>query len=249
MTYYLLSNRQKNRNARCLMLRVACLAGMLILSIGAGAQHKLCNPGATEEARKVYQVLWDVYGKQALSATVANVDWNIKEAENVYGWTGKWPVMNVFDFINFRSSKDVNPNGWLDYSDISTVESWWKQGGLVGCMWHWNMTANDGTSQTCTPGTEPGQTSFDISRIDDTNSDEYKQVIKDIDQIAKYLGKMQEAGIPSSSGDRCTKPPATLTSMKAARHGSGGEPRGPSLSRSCGALCTIGSSTTTSLTT
>ena len=196
MTYYLLSNRQKNRNARCLILRVACLAGMLILSIGAGAQHKLCNPGATEEARKVYQVLWDVYGKQALSATVANVDWNIKEAENVYEWTGKWPVMNVFDFINFRSSKDVNPNGWLDYSDISTVESWWKQGGLVGCMWHWNMTANDGTSQTCTPGSEPGQTSFDISRIDDTNSDEYKQVIKDIDQIAKYLGKMQEAGIP-----------------------------------------------------
>lgn len=196
MTYYLLTKKQKKANVLKRMSRSACLTGMLLLTLGANAQHKLCNPNATEEARKVYNILWDVYGKKALSATVANVDWNTKEAENVHEWTGKWPVINVFDFIMFRHSKDVDPNGWLDYSDITVAKDWWNNGGLVGCMWHWNMATNNGNDQTCTPGSEPGQTGFDVSRIDDTNSDEYKQVIKDIDQIAKYLGQMQDAGIP-----------------------------------------------------
>ena len=136
------------------------LAGMLLAPAATRAQHTLCNPDATPEARQVYQTLWGIYQKQSLSATVANVDWNIREAENVHGWTGKWPAMNVFDFINIHNSKDVNPNGWVDYSDISVAEEWWRQGGIVGCMWHWNVPANNGTDYTCTPGTQPGETSL-----------------------------------------------------------------------------------------
>ena len=127
---------------------------------------------------------------------MANVDWNIREAENVHGWTGKWPAMNVFDFINIHNSKDVNPNGWVDYSDISVAEEWWRQGGIVGCMWHWNVPANNGTDYTCTPGTQPGETSFDPAKVDDPSSDEYKRMIRDIDQVAGYLARMQDAGIP-----------------------------------------------------
>ena len=172
------------------------LAGMLLAPAATRAQHTLCNPDATPEARQVYQTLWGIYQKQSLSATVANVDWNIREAENVHGWTGKWPAMNVFDFINIHNSKDVNPNGWVDYSDISVAEEWWRQGGIVGCMWHWNVPANNGTDYTCTPGTQPGETSFDPAKVDDPSSDEYKRMIRDIDQVAGYLGQMQQAGIP-----------------------------------------------------
>lgn len=172
------------------------LAGMLLAPAATRAQHTLCNPDATPEARQVYQTLWGIYQKQSLSATVANVDWNIREAENVHGWTGKWPAMNVFDFINIHNSKDVNPNGWVDYSDISVAEEWWRQGGIVGCMWHWNVPANNGTDYTCTPGTQPGETSFDPAKVDDPSSDEYKRMMRDIDQVAGYLARMQDAGIP-----------------------------------------------------
>ena len=196
MINYLLINCLRLRRFSCGSVRLAVLGCLLTAAVTVDAQHALCNPSPTPEAQKVYETLWNVYQKKTLSATVANVDWNIKEAENVHEWTGKWPVMNVFDFINFHNSKDVNPKGWIDYSDISAAENWWKDGGLVGCMWHWNVLANNGTDYTCTPGTEPGQTSFDVSKIDDTDSREYKQIIKDIDQIAKYLGKMQDAGIP-----------------------------------------------------
>ena len=172
------------------------LAGALLAPSLAGAQHTLCNPAATPEARQVYQALWGIYRQQTLSATVANVDWNIREAENVHEWTGKWPAMNVFDFINIHNSKDVNPAGWIDYSDMTVVEDWWRQGGIVGCMWHWNVPANNGIDYTCTPGTQPGETSFDPAKVDDPSSDEYKRMIRDIDQVAGYLGQMQQAGIP-----------------------------------------------------
>lgn len=164
-------------------------------SMALAITHSLANPNATVEAKTVYSLLWNLYGKKTVSGVFANVDWNIKEAENVHQWTGKWPALNVFDFINIHSSKDVNSKGWLDYGDDSVVNDWWLQGGLVGCMWHWQVRANNGTDYTCSPGTKPNETSFDPACIDDSQSSDYKQLVKDIDQVAKYLSKMQKQGI------------------------------------------------------
>ncbi len=158
--------------------------------------YTLCNPNATVQTQQLWGVLCSEYGKRAMSGVVANVDWNTRETENVYQWTGKYPVLNVFDFINIHASKDVNPQGWLDYSDLTPVTDWYNAGGVVGCMWHWQVPANNGTNYTCSPGTEPGQTSFDPSKVNDPSSDEYKRMVKDIDQVAGYLKKMQKRGIP-----------------------------------------------------
>lgn len=159
-------------------------------------QQSLCNSNATAETRQVFQILCNLYTKKSIAGTVANIDWNIREAENVYQWTGRYPAINVFDFINIHASKDVNPSGWLDYSDDTVVRQWWQHGGLVGCMWHWQTLANNGSNYTCSPGTNPGETSFDPACIDNPTSADYKRLIKDIDQVAGYLKKMQQAGIP-----------------------------------------------------
>jgi mannan endo-1,4-beta-mannosidase len=158
--------------------------------------YTLCNSNATVETQRLWSVLCSEYGKRAMSGVVANVDWNTRETENVYAWTGKYPALNVFDFINIHASKDVNKQGWLDYSDLTPVTDWYNAGGVVGCMWHWQVPANNGTNYTCSPGSEPGQTSFDPSKISDPSSDEYKRMVKDIDQVAGYLKKMQKRGIP-----------------------------------------------------
>ncbi|MCR5779261.1 MAG: glycoside hydrolase family 26 protein [Bacteroidaceae bacterium] len=163
---------------------------------GATRTTTLCNPNATEEAKSVFLVLNQLYGERTISATVADVNWNITEAENVNNWTGQWPAMNVFDFIHAYAAKDVNPNGWINYKDTSVPRSWWRAGGLVGAMWHWNVRTNDGTGWTCTPGTADGETSFDISKVSDTESDEYQQIIKDLDQVAGYLKLLQNYKIP-----------------------------------------------------
>lgn len=154
------------------------------------------NSNATDATKALYQKLRSVYGHKAVSGVVANVDWNIREAENVHKWTGKWPVINVFDFINIHASKDVNPKGWLDYSDMTHVDQWHQLGGIVGCMWHWQVAANNGTDKTCSPGTKPGETSFDASQVYVEDTEENKQAIHDLDQVAGYLKTMQRKGIP-----------------------------------------------------
>ena len=103
------------------------------------------NPKATPETRQLYHTLYSLYGDKAVSGVVANIDWNIREAENVNKWTGRWPVINVFDFINIHASKDVNPKGWLNYADMTPVFKWHEAGGVVGMMWHWQVKATAGT--------------------------------------------------------------------------------------------------------
>ena len=156
----------------------------------------LVNPHATTETQQLYAKLLGLYGKKALSGTVANVDWNIREAVNVHDWTRRWPVINVFDFINIHASKDVNKEGWLDYSDMTPVDNWHKAGGVVGMMWHWQVKANNGTNMTCSPGEKPGETSFNPSKVYVEGTAENKQAIRDVDQVAGYLMTMQKKGIP-----------------------------------------------------
>lgn len=162
---------------------------------GEVSVHRLSNPRASERTQHVYDALWSIDGQKILSGTVANVDWNIREAENVHNWTGQWPALNVFDFINAHASRDVNSKGWLDYSDITVVKNWAAAGGLVGAMWHWNVPSNNGVDWTCSPGTQPKETSFDVEKLMDPKSAEYKQAIRQMDQIAGYLKQMQQAGI------------------------------------------------------
>jgi mannan endo-1,4-beta-mannosidase len=95
----------------------------------------LCNPNATAQAVKVYQYLVETYKSKALSGTMANVNWNVENADAVHTLTGKYPAMNTFDYVHLPFS----PANWIDYSDISPVKNWWDAGGLVSIMWHWNV--------------------------------------------------------------------------------------------------------------
>ncbi len=175
---------------------VSCAKGNAMTDpLPDATKHALVNPNATSEATRLYDVLWDVFGTKSVSGVMASVDWNVKEAEIVKQWTGHYPAINTFDFINIHASKDVNPKGWVDYSDDTVVRDWAKAGGVVSCMWHWQVLANNGTDYTCTPGTQPSETSFDPMCIDDPQSAGYKRVISDIDQMAGYLKQMQKRGI------------------------------------------------------
>jgi len=165
-------------------------------NVPAAISRTLVNPNATAEAQQLYAKLRSIYGTKALSGVVADIDWNYREAENVHKWTGKWPAINVFDFINIHASKDVNPKGWLDYSDMTPVNEWHQAGGIVGAMWHWQVKANNGTNMTCSPGENASETSFDPSQVYVDGTAENRQAIHDVDQVAGYLKTMQKKGIP-----------------------------------------------------
>ena len=150
----------------------------------------------TENAQKLLDVLTSLYGNKIISGTTAVVDWNTSQAEQVHLWTNKYPAINTYDFINIHASKDVNPEGWLDYSDISGVKNWAAEGGVVSAMWHWQVKNNAGTGYTCTPGTGDAATSFDASKVYVDGTAENTLAKQQLSQICGYLKKMQAAGIP-----------------------------------------------------
>ena len=144
------------------------------------------------EAVNLMNYLKEIYGKQILSGTMANVALNTNEAYWVFTKTNKWPAINCIDYIHLYAS----PANWIDYSQTEILEDWWEQNGIVAAMWHWNVPTNDGSGYTCTPGSEPGQTSFDVKKINDPESDEYARMMADIDKVADYLLLLKNKNIP-----------------------------------------------------
>ena len=123
---------------------------------------------------------------------MANVSWNIEEAEWVHTHTGKYPALNCFDFVHHLQA----PADWINYEDTEMVEKWWESNGIVAAMWHWNVPKDMKASNSTDFAFYTENTNFDISKISDPNSPEYKLIIKDIDIISGYLKLLQNKNIP-----------------------------------------------------
>lgn len=165
------------------------------------AQGKLCTPNPMAETQLLYNYLLTVYGEKTLSSTIANVSWNIDEAQMVYKATGKYPAINTFDYIHLQWS----PANWIDYSKTQVVEDWYKAGGIVSACWHWNVPAHDQVTDlnqyTCTPGDgkkngENWTTTFRPKNIFQEGSWENKIAKADLEKMAGYLKLLQDKGIP-----------------------------------------------------
>ena len=165
----------------------------LLLLLTCNSAFSQDTPQRSAEAEALLQCFREIYGEKIISGATANVNWNINEAKWVYQHTGKWPALNFFDYIHLPFSA---PGSWIDYSVVTEVLNWHRRGGIVGCMWHWNMPTNDGKDWTCTPGTASGQTSFDVKKIFEPESAEYKQMMQDIDKVAAYLKLLKNRKIP-----------------------------------------------------
>lgn len=145
------------------------------------------------EAESLLQCLRQIWGKRIISGTMATVNWNINEAKWVHQHTGKWPVLNCFDYLHHHSS---GKGSWIDYTDVTPVLDWHRSGGLVSIMWHWNVPANQVGKYSFYWGTEPDKTTFDVRKIYDPTSPEYQLMISDIDTIASYLKLLKQYNIP-----------------------------------------------------
>lgn len=148
------------------------------------------NPNASVQTKNVYNYLRSSFGIKCLSGTMAEVNWNIDNAVWVHDQTGKWPAMTCFDLIHY-TRKGTSFDTWVDYDAMVTnATNYWNNGGLVSIMWHW-LDPSRATDQFYSD-----KTSFDISKISDVNSSQYKAMIKDIDSVAVFLKKLKNAGVP-----------------------------------------------------
>lgn len=149
-------------------------------------EDTLVTSHPSAEAVKLYDFLKNNFGKKIISGAMANYSTGIEEAQWMYDNIGKWPALTGFDMINYTTTW-----GKGSYADMKTnVENWWNNNGLVAIMWHWRDPLKDSEAFYTK------DTSFDISKIDDTSSDEYKAMLADIDSISLYLKQFRDANIP-----------------------------------------------------
>lgn len=144
----------------------------------------LVNPNATYEANAVYQFLRDNYSKKIISGvmTLSSFD----ETDWLKANTGKEPVILGLDFMHCN-------RGYTWYNDDEPIEdakTWWDKNGIPVFCWHWRdpsrLTEEFNTSKT----------TFDVSKINDPESNEYKAMIADIDFVSAQLLKLQKQKVP-----------------------------------------------------
>ena len=149
----------------------------------------LVTPNPTKEAVNLYNFLKASFGTKVLSGTTSNNNNSNDEATWVYQQTGKWPALACFDFINHPW---VNQN-WIDYAaPLRNGKEYWGNNGIVNLMWHWR----DPLSVNKSGAFYTADTNFDVSKVTDPTSAEYKAMIADIDLISTYLQQFKDANIP-----------------------------------------------------
>ena len=100
--------------------------------------------------------------------------------------TGKEPALIGLDFMHCG-------RGYTWYNDLTPVNdarNYYNRNGIPAFCWHWRDPLRK------TEAFYTADTNFDISKINDENSPEYKAMIQDIDYISGLLKKLQDDGVP-----------------------------------------------------
>ncbi|GHT11543.1 hypothetical protein AGMMS4956_04730 [Bacteroidia bacterium] len=143
----------------------------------------------------VYSFLQKIAGNKTLSGTMANVNWNINEAEWVHHHTGKYPALNGFDYIHIYASWAIST-----YNNTGVIEDWWNNKGLVTICWHWNVPVAQGSSDyafyTKKGDHSSDGTTFDISKAVQDGTYENGIVKADLNKVATHLLALQQKNIP-----------------------------------------------------
>ncbi len=141
----------------------------------------LITPNPTDETKRLNQFLLDNYGKKIISGVS-----EVSEATWLKTNTGKSPALIGLDFLFCGRGYT-----WYNENDpFNQGKAWYDKNGIVNFHWHWRDPSRV-TEEFYTT-----KTTFDISKIFDETSAEYKAMIKDIDYTSGLLKRFQDNKIP-----------------------------------------------------
>ena len=154
--------------------------------------ESLVTPDPIPAAKKLYDYLRSIYGKQTLSGAMAHVAWNTGEAEWVGKFTGKYPAVAYFDYIHLAAS----PANWIDYGDITPALDWWNAGGLIGASWHWNVPRNSSETDSNNFTCDAEDNEFNVTEALKEGTWQNEFMHESLEKITGYLKLLQNEGIP-----------------------------------------------------
>jgi mannan endo-1,4-beta-mannosidase len=156
-----------------------------------GAQLAAKLPTAAAEA--VYTYLCSIAGTYALAGMHDENDKQIPAGMAIDHFTqlirtitGKLPA-----FIEL----DLGPDGTTRQAAVDYAIDWWRSGGVVGFCWHERYP---GAPERCWPNVlrKDFQTEEWFARVLTPGTMEHDALLRDIDDNARYLLALRDAGVP-----------------------------------------------------
>jgi mannan endo-1,4-beta-mannosidase len=146
---------------------------------------ELISPDASREARAVFAFLQDMYGKKTLSGVMTLNSFD--EVVRVKALSGREPAIVGMDFMHHHRGYMA----WFNEEQIvDDAKAHWAKNGIPALMWHWRDPSRK------TEAFYTKDTDFDLSKIQNPTSAEYNALVQDIDYIAVFLKKLEEAKVP-----------------------------------------------------
>jgi mannan endo-1,4-beta-mannosidase len=150
----------------------------------ASINKTLVTPSPMYEANAVYQFLLQNYGKKIVSGVMTLNSFD--ETNWLKTNTGKEPALMGLDLMHCYQGYT-----WYDNElPAKDAKAYWVKNGIPALTWHWRDPSN------VTDAFYTAQTSFDVSKINDPASNEYKAMLRDIDSVSVLLKKLQVQQVP-----------------------------------------------------
>ncbi len=156
----------------------------------------LVDSNANDVTKELYNFLRLQFGQRIISGQTHGNYNSIKTL------TGKSPRLRVGDFQHFTEGypylwKDGGHTfGKHDDGSVDELIDWYNATngkGIISYQWHWHSPTG---GEVSTNTFYTNQTTFDITKAVTPGTDEYHDIIRDIDDIAAELKRFQDAGVP-----------------------------------------------------
>ncbi len=149
------------------------------------------NPNSTAAVNCLLNYFADIYGSNIVSGQCgdADVTW-INTA------TGQYPAIKGFDMMDYSPSRVAFG---ATSTEAEKAIAWHQAGGIVQFQWHWNAPNKLSNTAGCEwwRGFYNTCSTFDVKyAMDNPASQDYLDILRDIDAIAVQLKKLRDAGVP-----------------------------------------------------
>ncbi|MEK5034485.1 glycosyl hydrolase [Paenibacillus sp. FSL R7-0302] len=166
-------------------------AKVTTLAAPAAAPIKPINPSASKEASALLSYLHDLSGKGMISGQHDYLESPDEFNNKLRTTTGRYAVLHGYELgaIGNQSKATIAKQR---QAVVDSAIRWHKGGGIVAMTFHQNLP---GTAPVWTNVQKPlSQNQF--KQYVTPGTPQYKALIAELDEVAKYLGELRDAGVP-----------------------------------------------------